>query len=62
MNFTYELHKKAFAKKPETIFDLPHINKVLIILIIQSKDILTEQETNGKNIFKYHSMKESSDN
>ena len=44
--FSYQLRKKAFAKNPETVFNLPLADKVLM-------NIVSEQER-GKKIFKYH--------
>ena len=42
--------KKVFSKSYETIFNLSHINTVLM-------NIITEQGNNGKNIFKYQDIK-----
>ena len=48
--FSHEIHKKAFAKNPETIFNLPYLNKVLMNIVIQ-------QDTNViKNTLKYQGM------
>ena len=41
--FSYQLRMKAFAKNPETVFNLPHVDKVLM-------NIVCEQE-GGKKIF-----------
>ena len=49
MIFSYQLHKKAFAKNPKTVFNLPHIDKVLM-------NIVCEQER-GKKIVKYQDIK-----
>ena len=50
MNFSYQLHKKAFAKDPQSIFNLPHVDKVLM-------NIVWEQDSNGKPIYKYQDIK-----
>ena len=47
--FSYQLRKKAFAKNPETVFNLPHVDKVLM-------NIVCEQEED-KKIFKYQVIK-----
>ena len=46
----YELYWKTFAKCPGTIFNLPDVNKFLMSFI-------TEQDTDGKNIFKFQDIK-----
>ena len=47
--FSYQLRKKAFAKNPETVFSLLHVDKVLM-------NIVCEQER-GTKIFKYQDSK-----
>ena len=49
MIFSYQLCKKAFAKNPETVFNLTHVDKVLM-------NIVCEQEKD-KKIFKYQDIK-----
>ena len=49
MIFSYQLCKKAFAKNPETVFNLPHIDKVLMNIVCEQKG--------GKKIFKYQDIK-----
>ena len=49
MIFSHQLRKKAFAKNPETVFNLPHVEKVLM-------NIVCEQERSNK-IFKYKGIK-----
>ena len=49
MIFSYQLRKKALAKNPKTVFNLPHIDKVLM-------NIVCEQER-GKKIVKYQDIK-----
>ena len=49
MIFSYQLCKKAFAKNPETVFNLPHIDKVLMNIVCEQKG--------EKKIFKYQDIK-----
>ena len=49
MIFSYQLCKKAFAKNPETVFNLPHIDKVLMNIVCEQKGV--------KKIFKYQDIK-----
>ena len=37
MIFSYQLCKKAFAKNPETVFNLPYIDKVLMNIVCEQK-------------------------
>ena len=50
MIFSYELMKRGFSKKPESVYNLPHVDKVL-------KDVVCEHDKNGKKVYKYQDIK-----
>ena len=50
MIFSYELMKRGFSKKPESVYNLPHIDKVL-------KDVACEHDENGKKVYEYQDIK-----
>ena len=50
MNFSYQLRKRAFTKDLQSVFNLPHVDKVLM-------NIVCEQDSNGKTMYKYQDIK-----
>ena len=50
MIFSYERMKRGFSKRPESVYNLTHVDKVL-------KDVVCEHDENGKKVYKYQDIK-----
>ena len=49
MIFSYERMKRSFSKKSESVYNLPHVDKVL--------KVVCEHDENGKKVYKYQDIK-----